>query len=347
MNRFQAQAGQWLMTLMIAGVMGAGCTSSKPARAEVEKPDPNRVTIERVNYRGWPGAIVMSNGRVNAVVVPSVGRVMQFGFAGEERIFWENPELGGRGALNGDWAATEWVNLGGDKAWPSPEADWSKWTHRKGWRPPAAFDGLPCGATVEADGSVLLTSEVDPAYGIRVMRRVRLHPRNAVMTIQTVFEKIAGEPVKAGVWVITQLREPVGVYVPFPAASVFGAQGWMSLGKGTPPSLRVQQGLLSLTRDRSAPYKIGSDSGALLWIGQSASLLIDSSREEGSEYPDKGSSVEIYTSADPLAYIEMETLGPLATLKPGDRIERSNRYTLFPRSHPTADAEARAILEGK
>ena len=65
----------------------------------------------------------------------------------------------------------------------------------------------------------------------------------------------------------------------------------------------------------------------------------------GGDYPDKGSSTEIYTSADPLPYIEMETLGPLAKLKEGDTIKRSNTYKLYRRSQPTPEAEARVILK--
>src|SRR5262245_43962467 len=85
------------------------------------------VTIARTNYHGWPEAYVMSNGKVTAVVVPAIGRVMQFGFAGEEGVFWENRALDGRLA-DGQllvWAAKDWVNFGGDKTWPAPEADWS------------------------------------------------------------------------------------------------------------------------------------------------------------------------------------------------------------------------------
>ena len=60
---------------------------------------------------------------------------------------------------------------------------------------------------------------------------------------------------------------------------------------------------------------------------------------------DQGSSTEIYTSPDPLQYIELETLGPLRVMKPKDKIERSNTYTLSRRSKPTPEAEARAVFK--
>ena len=73
-------------------------------------------------------------------------------------------------------------------------------------------------------------------------------------------------------------------------------------------------------------------------------LRIDSPRVKKGIYPDGGSSTEIYTSPDPLKYIEMESLGPLKQLKPMDRLKESVTYQLSRRSHPTPEAEARALL---
>src|SRR2546430_1617960 len=75
----------------------------------------------KLSYRGWSDSLVLSNGKVEAVVVPAVGRVMQFRFVGEDDIFWENASLQGKSA---NPASQEWNNFGGDKTWPSPQADW-------------------------------------------------------------------------------------------------------------------------------------------------------------------------------------------------------------------------------
>ena len=68
-------------------------------------------------------------------MVPRIGRIMQFGFAGEEGVFWENRALDGVPAV---WNPTNWINFGGDKAWPSPENEWSKHMRQAQWRPPPA-----------------------------------------------------------------------------------------------------------------------------------------------------------------------------------------------------------------
>jgi hypothetical protein len=43
------------------------------------------VSITKGSYNGWQEAFTLNNGKVEAVVVPVVGRVMQFRFAGEKR----------------------------------------------------------------------------------------------------------------------------------------------------------------------------------------------------------------------------------------------------------------------
>jgi hypothetical protein len=58
------------------------------------------------------------------------------------------------------------------------------------------------------------------------------------------------------------------------------------------------------------------------------------------EYPDGGCLTEVYTSPDPLQYVELETLGPLTTIATGDQIDRTTVYTVRPRSTPDAAAEA-------
>jgi hypothetical protein len=281
----------------------------------------------------------MNNGVVQVVIVPAVGRVMQFGFVGEEGVFWENSSLFGQAPI---WDTPEWMNFGGDKTWPAPEADWSKYTQRT-WRPPPAFDAMA--VEVRRDGNDLwLVSPVDRFYGIRVLRRVRLEPGQPVMTILTLYEKVAGAPVSAGVWVVTQLKDPVGLYAPMPPEKR-GSPGYALLTKKAPPDLKVKKGLLSLRRSPKQPHKIGLPVGTLLWLGRNHGLRIDSPHTPFGQYPDQDSSAEIYTNPDPLQYIELETLGPVSVMKVGDRIDRSNTYTLLRRSMKDPEDEARRLLQ--
>ena len=297
-------------------------------------------SLTHANYHGWSDAIVMSNGKVEAVIVPGVGRVMQFRFAGEQDgPFWENQQMFGRSP---DSKSSEWGNFGGDKTWPSPQADWPKIATR-GWPPPPAFDSMPVEWTPIAVNAGTLTSPVDPYYGIRTTRRIELDLNLPVMKITTTYEKVQGEPRNVGVWIITQLKDPVGVFAPIPKPSRF-AEGFNRQSDQLPANMKFENGLISLTRNRTGSYKIGTDASTLLWVGEKEIVRIDAPRAAGAEYPDQGSSAEVYTNPDPLTYVELEMLGALHTMRVGDRIKQVNTYTLMRRSVPTAEAEARKIL---
>lgn len=296
------------------------------------------VEVRRASEGGWKEAVILRNGQVEAVIIPSIGRLMQFRFRGEKSgPFWENTELIGRAP---DPEATAWMNFGGDKTWPAPQADWPA-VVKRAW-PPPRLDSMPVEIVVKGDW-VEMVSPIDPQFGIRTRRQVRLDPRRPVMTIRTIYEKVEGDPRKISVWVITQLRDPAAVFVPLPARSIF-PEGYVRQSKELPANLKRTDLGLQMTRGPKVSTKIGTDAGRLLWIGERESLLIDSPREAQRAYPDQESSAEVYTNPDPAAYVELEMLGPLHEMKPGDRIERVNRYTLFRRKGKTVEAEARRIL---
>jgi hypothetical protein len=296
------------------------------------------VAVRQESYRGWDDSIIMDNGLVEAVIVPAIGRVMQFRFIGEEGPFWENDSMFGQ---EPDSQSSEWGNFGGDKSWPAPQADWPKITPRS-WPPPIAFDSLPVTAQIHKD-RVTLISPVDPHYGIRTYRILTLAPDQAEMKITTRYEKVTGTPVSVSVWVITQLKDPKGVYVAVPDPTLFPS-GYHTMSEELPSDLKYHDGLISLTRPKDKATKIGTDAGTLLWVGDKTMLRIDSERVGSGRYPHNGSSAEVYTNADPNRYVELEMLSPQRLLEIGHRMEASCIYTLKPRTTSDAEDEARREL---
>lgn len=279
-------------------------------------------TITKTNYHGWPDSYVLSNGAVEAIVVPAIGRVMQFKFADEPTgPFWENRAMDGKHPMP---ASKEWGNFGGDKSWPAPQEDWPSITPRA-WPPPTAFDSMRAEARIEGE-SLRLVTPVDPHFGIRSERVIALDADDPVMTITTTYLKIEGEPRRVSVWIITQLEDPEFVFIPTRMRDKFVRQS-----DELPYALKTGGNAITLKRHAAKSTKIGTDSDALWWVGGKTALQIESPRVHG-EYPDKGSSSEVYTNPNPLTYVELEMLGPLHTMKPGDRISQSNAYRLFRRT---------------
>jgi hypothetical protein len=69
----------------------------------------------------------------------------------------------------------------------------------------------------------------------------------------------------------------------------------------------------------------------MLWVGSDTALRIETERAPG-EYPDGGCITEVYTSPDPLRYVELETMSPLANMSAGEFISHTAVYTMMPRS---------------
>jgi hypothetical protein len=291
--------------------------------------------IQRITYHGWVGAIRMTSEQAEVVVVPQIGRIMSFRLLDGENVFWEDCTLDGK---SGDASGKEWINFGGDKSWPAPEADWSKFTGRKHWMPPIAFDALPVTAAI-TNNTVVLTSPVDPHYGIRTVRRVMLAGNE--LSVATTYERVSGDPLKVSVWVITQFKDPVVACVPVKSDSIF-TNGYYTFDPKPWPQLQRVGNMIKITRNPKTAHKMGSDARVLAWVGKKEICAITPWPTRGDEYPDRGASAEIYTNPDPKKYVELETLGPLMLLKAGERISHGQHYSLHRRSHesPAQDLEA-------
>ncbi len=330
-------ASPWLL-LLVPALLTSCLAANRPAKTS-QPSLIGRVSIHQTNYHRWPESFVLENGLVQAVVIPAIGRVMQFGFRGEEGVFWENRKLDGQ-ALSCE--RKDWINFGGDKTWPAPEVDWSKRTGRRDWHPPQAFDCMPLAAKIDGD-DLVLTSPVDPNYNIRTIRRVQLDRFLPLMTITTTYERVSGEPARVGVWIITQLKDPVRIYAALPENPEQISE-CVVLGKEKPPTLTLTNSLASLARDSTNSYKVGFESHTLIWVGERDVLRIDSPRIKSATYPDQGSSAEVYTNSDPLKYVELEMLGPLHDLKPGEKISQTNRYFLLRRTEKDPDQQVHRAL---
>jgi hypothetical protein len=99
--------------------------------------------------------------------------------------------------------------------------------------------------------------------------------------------------------------------------------------------------LLSLTPDAGCPepQKIGAGNRDG-WCALVRDDLIFMKRfpwNPGASYPDFGCNNELYTAGH---YLEMESLGPLATLAPGESAEHTEHWDLFPKQ------EDRGSLDG-
>ena len=297
-----------------------------------------KITVTKTNYQGWEDSYILSNSQVEAIIVPEIGRIMQFRFQGGENTFWEDSQLYGK---TPNPKSEEWANFGGDKSWPAPQSEWEKITSRS-WPPPITFDSVPVKVKL-GNNELTLISEIDLFYGIRFYRKITLESNKPIMKITTTFEKVKGDSQQVSVWTITQLNEPVSVYAAIPQNSIF-PQGYNKQSDDLPANLKIDNGILSLKRDREKAHKIGSDASTLLWVGENVAIRMDSPRIDRAIYPDNNSNSEIYTNYNPKAYVELEFLSPLKTLQLGEKIDLTVTYTLFKTTSENLEEQVRKIL---
>ena len=140
-----------------------------------------QVRVEKTAWHGWPDAVILRNPVAAVVIVPSIGRVMNFSLLDKsgqptEGPLWNNRQMDGKPV---DPASRDWGNFGGDKSWPELQADWPT-IQKRGWPPPSGFDAAANRLDIHTSESgateVTLTTPVDSSYGIRENRVIHLDP---------------------------------------------------------------------------------------------------------------------------------------------------------------------------
>ena len=277
------------------------------------------VTIQRMNYKGWPDAYRLSNGAAEVVVVPAIARVMRFAFVGGPNLIWENPA-----ALGTPAKAGEWPNYGGEKAWPWPQDDWGK-RLPSAWPPPTGADDVPHAATVVGNDTVRLVSPVVAGYGVRIVREVTLVSYAARVTIRTRLEKVEGEPVPIAPWVILQTPVPTSPLVARLTGKSPLPEGWKTLAEGAWKRVERQGNLLYIERVPAPSAKLGFDGDALAAVFGDALLKVVATPETTHGFL-PGERGQVYSNADSdedkkrgvEPYVEWEFTAPLRPLKTGE-----------------------------
>lgn len=325
------------------------------------------VRLYQTNYRGWRNAFRLSNGIVEIVVVPAIGRIMAYQFAGQPQtnVLWNNPALLGKPlpyAAPYPPRATSWVNYGGDKLWPAPQSDWPQAQRQTGnWPPDPQMDYGPYAVSRIPNG-LRLTSPLSDNRGIRTIRDIVLRPGSARVSLRETFQapapvggNVSGPPIllPLSLWNIAQARPDATVFVPLRQGSHF-AQGYAALdGKLGASNWQVSDGMLSVVIPKGDGDKAGVDA-PVGWIGAwyGGSVLFTEQYALGASgaYPDQNTPLQVWSQSGTESYLEMEALGPLSPIGAGQRQTRTlfwnlRRLSPAPRSRRDAHRILRGVMQ--
>ncbi|MHB0878023.1 MAG: hypothetical protein ACYC5O_18465 [Anaerolineae bacterium] len=289
--------------------------------------------IEKVSYAGRPNNYRLTDGRVEVIVTSDVGpRILRLGLVGGVNEFVELPD---------EVMATPYGDyriLGGHRLWHAPEAM------------PRSY--LPDNAPVEVeagDDHVELTQPVEPATGI--VKSIRIAIGDGYFDVEHLLTNEGPWPVELAPWALSQMA-PGGVAILRQAVARDPANllpnrtlvSWPYTDLSD-PRLTLGRDLVLLRQDPDAPHpiKVGinSDSGWAAYHNHGNLFVKRFSVDPISAYPDNGCTVESYTNA---SMLELETLGPLVLLEPGEATYHVERWFLLPDVSLPLDNEG-ALLE--
>ncbi len=295
------------------------------------------VTVERVAYGGWADCLRLANDQVELIVPTVIGpRVIRFGFRGAANEFAEFPEDLGR--TGGD----RWRIYGGHRLWHAPEQ----------WPRTYAPDNDPIEYHLSPEG-VRLLQPVEVSTGIQKELEIRLAPSGAQVHVTHRLHNLALWTIELAPWALTAMAPGGVAVVPLPP-------------RGTHPQDLQPTGVLSLwpytdladprwtwgTRYvllRQDPARPSAQKVGVLaphgWAAyaRSGHLFVKTfTHVPGARYPDLGCCVEVFCNH---AMLELETLGPLVSLDPGDHASHQERWFLFGDvPPPRTDADVEAVI---
>lgn len=280
------------------------------------------MAVERTAYGGWDNCYRITNGLVEVVVTADVGpRVIRFGFVGGPNEFAEFAEQLGK--VGGE----EWRIYGGHRLWHAPEA-----------KPRTYYpDNEPVEVQVLDEFSLLAVQPTEQWTGVQKSLQITLHPTEAKVTVLHRLTNRNLWTIELAPWALSVMAKggravlPQPPFIPheeklLPARPIVQ---WHYTDM-TDPRWTFGKRYIILRQDptRPNPQKLGiaNPDGWAAYINGDRVFLKRFRHIEGATYPDFGCSTEVFTNADML---EVETLGPLTPLQPGETVEHEERWFLF------------------
>lgn len=169
--------------------------------------------VSRRPFLRWSEAWWVSNVEVEAVVVPSIARIMRFGRPHGPNALWTSPDAE-------RFPAGGWINWGGDKIWFWPQTDWPRDASGNGWPPPQ--DGFAASVEPTSDGLAWTLRGLPLFPAVEIHRSIHLPARGTRMRVQT---RSLGAGASPRPWSVTQIPCPASVNV----GSLRGGGAWISM----------------------------------------------------------------------------------------------------------------------
>jgi hypothetical protein len=228
-----------------------------------------------------------------------------------------------------------------DISWETPNGDYFLRGGHRLWTAPedpirtSAPDNLPP-EIIKGDDFIILREPRNPYSGLSKSIKIRLAANRPTVFLEHRIENHTGLPVELAPWAITVL--PLGgvAVLPFASSSrdlmerapdrnlILWPYTWLS-----DPRLTIEDDFLLVEgKSQENECKIGYRNNAG-WLGYANGSCFFSKRfipDLTAPLPDMGCNIEVYVRD---RFIELETLGPLVLLQPGEAITHHETWEVF------------------
>ena len=271
--------------------------------------------IEGITYRGWTEAYRCTVGPVELVVVTAIGpRILWLRFRGGENWLHEDAT---------DLRVGAWRLYGGHRFTTAPECAASY-----------VPDNDPCRVT-EEDGGLILVQPNAPD-GLEKALRVQAGPGGSGFELVHVLRNTCPQPWRGASWSITAFTATGRVVVPWGS----GTDQWRTqmvryLVHAGSPYANATSRQWQPAADHFVIEPVGERGKVSLYTDRGWLALL---RTDGtfvkhcpavapeSDCPYGGCNAEVFVGPD---YVELETLGRLTTLAPGQEVHHVERWLLL------------------
>lgn len=283
--------------------------------------------INQVAYGNWKNALRISNDTVQLIVLTDVGpRILFYGFSGEQNEFHEVTEHAGK--TGGD----DFRSYGGHRLWVSPEIERTYYP-----------DNLQVSVSQKGDRVVFASPIESMPPGTNLQKEIEID-LDETGTHVTVTHRIANrgnDATDMAPWALSVMATGGRAILPLSPKAPMSKdrllpEGVLALWSYTDladPRWILGSKYIQLKQDTNPTGKFKEQMTGIYnpsgWGAyyREGHLFIKSARvEEGARYPDFGCNFELYTEP---GFLELETLGPLRNLKPGEAAQHIEEWWLF------------------
>lgn len=282
---------------------------------------------EEVEYQSWKKAFRISNDTVQLIVLTEVGpRILFFGFHEEENEFYDASDAS-RQSSDGEFKV-----YGGHRLWVSPEV-------ARTYYP----DNVPISVRSKDEAFVFTAppESVPPGTNLQKEIEIKLAETGTEVTVTHRILNLGEESTEMAPWALSVMAGGGRAILPFaPKAPISPSrllpEGVLTLWSYTDladPRWKIGTKYLQLRQEKNSASQfkeqmagIFNPSGWGAYFRSGHLFMKKAQVEEGAKYPDYGCNFEIYTDSNSL---ELETLGPVRDLKPGEAAELIEHWCLF------------------